>query len=421
MASTIEHPQRTAMSQWLLLALIVSLGLMKPAVAYPIVWTDAIFLVLVAVLAVEMLVGRTRLKWRGAYGLLLLYVLSFTPSLLASPDPGQSAFKLATQLYLVALAIVTAEIVGSEQAMRRAALAWLAATGIVSVVAVLSLAAFAWSPDGALYQFSRFQQGTLPPGDYPRLSLTFFNANMLCNYLTVSVGLLLVAERRGWLSRRSSVLLGAGTAIAALSSISPGLGGIALLLGLWWWATRRGSPSIARLGLAGGVAVAALFVVATAVTPILHPTAPFLIVIPGTETVLAPSARYLTWSAAVAEFLRHPLVGHGIGIGAVDARYTNPAGELHSLTDAHNMFLNIAAQCGLIGLLGLAALIAWALRLTLPWRVEADPSNGLRIGLGLSFAGAFVYQGLAGSFEDSRHLWVLIGLMIAAGQPRGWK
>jgi len=41
-------------------------------------------------------------------------------------------------------------------------------------------------------------------------------------------------------------------------------------------------------------------------------------------------------------------------------------------------------------------------------------ANIILTGLGLAFCSAFVYQGLTGSFEDARHLWVLIGLVPAA-------
>jgi O-antigen ligase len=151
-----------------------------------------------------------------------------------------------------------------------------------------------------------------------------------------------------------------------------------------------------------------------AVTPIVHPTAPFLIEIPGTGIVLAPAGRYLTWSAAAAEFARHPLIGHGIGIDAVDVRYFSPSLEMQSLSDAHNALLNVAAQCGAIGVAGLLFLIVFAARLSLPWRpAEARPAS---IGLGLIFLNGFVYQGLGGSFEDARHLWVLLGLLIAAAR-----
>jgi hypothetical protein len=39
-----------------------------------------------------------------------------------------------------------------------------------------------------------------------------------------------------------------------------------------------------------------------------------------------------------------------------------------------------------------------------------DEKSYLRIGFGLAFIGAFMYQGLNGSFEDARQIWVLIGL-----------
>jgi hypothetical protein len=78
------------------------------------------------------------------------------------------------------------------------------------------------------------------------------------------------------------------------------------------------------------------------------------------------------------------------------------------------MLLNIAAQAGLVGLVGLAVVIALAVRLT--GRIELDQRCGtaMRVGLGLTFLNGFVYQGLGGSFEDSRHLWVLLGLLLAA-------
>jgi putative inorganic carbon (hco3(-)) transporter len=44
------------------------------------------------------------------------------------------------------------------------------------------------------------------------------------------------------------------------------------------------------------------------------------------------------------------------------------------------------------------------------------------VALGIAFLGAFAYQGLGGSFEDARHLWLLFGLLIASRrlepQPR---
>src|SRR5206468_13074350 len=98
-----------------------------------------------------------------------------------------------------------------------------------------------------------------------------------------------------------------------------GLGGVALLVGLWPWITGQRSVLVRRIALAAGIGAAAAFVVALAVTPILHPTAPFLIHLPG-GLVLAPSGRLLCWSGAVGEFASHPWIGHGIGVSAVYVR-----------------------------------------------------------------------------------------------------
>jgi O-antigen ligase len=399
--------QRLPPSGGVLLALVTVLPLMKPPVRYPVILADLVFLLVVAALAIEFQKGRRSLP--KPLAVLTIYVLSLMPSELTSPDRALSAFKLLTAIYLVGLTATTMLLVDNMSILRRLTLTWLATTVVLGVLCLASLVAFAIDADGILYRYSAFHFGTLPPGNYPRLALTFFNANMACNYLTVSLGLLMLAWHQNWLRRAHALLLLAAILVAALSTISPGLGGIALLLGIWGWLA-FGS----RVALALGVLAALAFIAALAFTPIIHPTAPFLIEVPLTNIVLAPSGRFLTWSAAIAEFFRYPLLGHGIGIDAVDVRYMDPSGNLQELTDAHNLFLSIAAQTGIVGLAGLAALIAWATRLTFSSRAGGSAST--RLILGLTFLDAFVYQGLGGSFEDTRHLWVLLGLLAAAGQ-----
>jgi len=187
-----------------------------------------------------------------------------------------------------------------------------------------------------------------------------------------------------------------------------------MLAGAWLWTRRPDAPKLRAAGLAVGIAVALLFLVAAAVTPINHSTAPFVIGVPGTDLVVAPSGRFLAWAAAAAEFARHPLIGHGIGIHAVNVQFHAPAGNLQTLADAHNMFLNIAAQAGVIGLAGLALLIACIVRLGSPWGALPAGLHMVRLCLSLTLLTALVYQGLSGSFEDARHLWVLLGLLLAA-------
>ena len=405
---------RDFISQRLLAMLILSLPLMKPAIFYPVVLPDLVFVALLLAIAFETLAGKRRLEWRREYWVLAIYVGCFVPSLLATPDIGQSVFKIFTQVYLAALALVIAMLIRDQAQLRRAVLAWLMATAAVATISMASLAIFPFAPGNALVDYARFHFGTLQPGPYPRLSSTFLNANMACNYLNVSAALVLAARACGWLSRPVSLLFFAGIVIAALATISAGLGGVALIAGVWLWLRLRDQrPTAARLALAAAIAVATAFVIALAVTPILHPTAAFVVIVPGTDLVIAPSARWMLWSASLAEFAGHPLIGHGIGIDATSIRYLDPSGNLQIQTDAHNVFLNLAAQTGLIGLIGLGALIFYAVDLTRPWRLDGRAAL-VRVALGLSFLGGFVYQGLGGSFEDTRHLWVVLGLLIAA-------
>ena len=389
------------LSEWLLLALVVLVPLMKPAIAYPVIFADFVFLLLVAVLGVEIVLRRRRLDWDTSFAVLLLYVLSLAPSLLATPSLGRSLFKLSTEAYLVGLAAVMILVARDETIVKRVVLAWLAATAALIGLAVVALTAFLIAPEGAIYAYSRFHFGTLPPGQYPRLALSFFNANMACNYLTVSLGLLFVAWRQAWLVPKQAWALLAGILVAAATTISPGLGAISLALGTGAWLLTR-----ARSSLVAGTIAAIGFLFAASFTPIIHPTAPFVLGIAG--FTLAPSGRFLTWSAAFGEFLRHPIVGHGIGIDAVSVAYRDPSGNLQQLGDAHNMILNIAAQTGLIGLAGLAAVLFHAVQ-----RMCASP---VAFGIGSTLLIAFLYHGLTGSFEDTRHLWLLFGLLVAAAR-----
>jgi O-antigen ligase len=399
--------QRLLPGDWLLLALIALLPLMKPAVRYPVIFADLVFVLLLIAVAVEVAAGRRTLRWHPLFAILAIYVLALAPSMLASANPGRSAFKMATELYLAGLSAVTVVVVRSEAMLRHVTITWLAASAALAILCLASLAAFAISPASALYQYSVFYFGTLPPGHYPRMALSFFDANMACNYLTVALGLLLLAWQQKWLSRTLALLLLAGILIAALPTISPGLGGVALALGTAAWLLMR-----SRLAIGTAVAGALAFIVALAVTPILHPTAPFLIHVPGTRLILAPAGRLLTWSSAFDEFLRHPWLGHGIGLDAAFVRYRDPSGNLQELTDAHNVFLNIAAQAGVVGLAGLAALIAYAVRLTFSRAIGGSPK--VRLVLGLTLLNALVYQGLGVGIEDTRHIWVLLGLLAAA-------
>lgn len=238
---------------------------------------------------------------------------------------------------------------------------------------------------------------------------------MASNYLTVSLMLLLVARRLGWIGVRLSFWLLGGVLLCAVSTISPGLGGFVMAIGTWVWILKHERrPIMAKAFLTGGLLVGLLFVLAMAVTLIPHPTAPFPIHVPLIDIELAPAGRLIIWIDAVRNFLADPLLGRGIGADAVDVRYQNPSGYLQTLTDAHNMFLNVAVQTGVVGLAALTAIVVFVWRHSFSVRLLHEEQTTAVVGLGIAFLIAFAYEGLGGSFEDARHHWVLFGLFLGA-------
>jgi O-antigen ligase len=311
--------------------------------------------------------------------------------------------------------VIAAALIENLEDLRAVFRTWLAASGIVAAIAVLTVLLFAAGVEQPLGGYALHEFGTLPPGDYRRVESTFVMPAMLCNYLTVSLMILLLSWHLAWLRVTTCWVLLAMMLVTALFCLTPGLGGVFLAAGVWVWLLRRGK-STSGLALSIGAVAAVAFLLAAAVTPIIHPTAPFLIALPWTEQELAPAVRMMTWIDAAQQFARRPLLGGGIGADAVAVRYVSPSGINHFVTDAHNVFLNIAAQCGLVGLTAIIVLVAYVVRRTAPLRI--DQHRLIQTGLGLAWLNAFVYQGLTGSYEDARHLWVLLGLLLAAGKVR---
>lgn len=255
--------------------------------------------------------------------------------------------------------------------------------------------------------------GTLPPGPYPRLELTFGYPAMLLNYLGTALALLLIGERLGWYGTRLT-LVGAGAiAVTAFFALTPGFGGFLFIVGLWaWYSMRDSSPLVARAALVIACTAPVVAVMLASVTPIMHPTAPFLVEIPGLPP-LAPSVRLLAWMEAAHNFLQSPIIGRGIGLETVDVHYEASGCSTGCVTDAHNTFLNVAVQTGIIGLAALAAIIWFVLRHSRarPPRSSADV---ILFGLSAAWLSGLAVQGLVGSFEDARHLWIVLGLILSA-------
>ncbi len=378
-----------------------------------VIAADLVYAAVLALLSVA-LAGGLRPRWDRSFLPLAAWLAAMGLSALLSTEPRRSAFKLATEIYLISIPVLVVQLVRGEAALRRLLQAWVIAAAAVAALGLAALALFFLAPDHWLLAYLLNPKGTLPPGPYPRFNLSFTHPAMLGLYMSVSILILLGGARAGWVPRRIAWPLLAAMLLAAAFSMTPGLGGLLLGLGLWGWLTRRsGRPRFAFALLGAGVAAAIMLLGAATFTPYLHPTAPFLIHLPGLGT-LAPSARLMFWIDAVRTFLAHPLTGQGLGTDPVSVLYQNPSGGRAVWHDAHQIWLSVAAQTGVVGLLAFGWLTVHVVRrlAARPW--PAEGAGAVRTALAIAWLQAWLWQGLVGSFEDARCLWLLLGLTIAA-------
>ncbi len=410
--------------------LIFSLGFMQPLVQLAgqrLAPTDLLFPAVVILWLLAVLFGQLRFKWHKFYLVLGAYLAAMLVSAMFSVDPRTSFIKLIGETYLIGLAVLAFNLVDDEKDLRPVFYAWLCGAAFPVVIAFLTLIFFYLQPGHPLLEYTTYHYGAVPVGNYPRLSSTFISASMFCNYLNVCLMILFIARECRWIGKTLFYIFLTAILICSIFTISAGLGGIFLSIGIWTWALLRDKKPLtallSHLALAGGIAIAVLFLALNLFA--LQNTGgetTYLYKVPGTNTELQPSSRMLVWSDAVKTFSEDPLTGKGLGQAVSHVVYRNTDGSHSLLTDAHNIFLSVAAQCGLVGLVTILALAGYILWMGIKGskgsREKAlgqNTNSFILPGLGLAFLSAFVYQGLTGSFEDARHLWVLIGIIAAVG------
>jgi O-antigen ligase len=298
--------------------------------------------------------------------------------------------KLLLELYVLTICAVTYNIVRTPRMLRKVLIAWVLGSAITAVASMIGVILFYSGVHNEMNPLIR-GFGSLPPGNYARFSGLFLNFNMACNYLSIGLLIVLAIRRLRWLRTPLSWLLVVMIAVSAILTVSPGLGGLVLGFCLWLWADwREKRPFRAKLALFGGCAGATAMCIATMISPTQ-------IAQEGIGTAISrhhlqPSSRLLCWEAAVSTLREYPLLGEGTGLGMQCPPYLRADGTVEYLLDAHNLYLLIRAG-------------GWSL---------ASIYDVIVTTLAIAFAQGFLYQGLSGSFEHTRHLWVLAGLLMAA-------
>jgi O-antigen ligase len=411
------------LDEWLYLVLVALLPIMQPFngtfLGHFVYVADFVFVAAASAWLIAVAARRAEIRRSWFYLPLALYFGALIASALTSVDPRLSGIKLVGEAYLIGLAVLTFNLVSSLPCMRRAAKAWLAGTAITVMASMVGIGLYSAGVRDHGINWALAGYGSLPPGNYPRIRGLFLNMNMACNYLCVSFYLALIARSLGWLDPLRFRLLAIGIWISSVFTFSPGLGGLSLGTGLWIWLSHRGTDRrrTGQVALVIGIVSALLFLVATAISPISRGQSGLFLPVLGRW--IQPSPRLLCWQTALDTFMRHPILGLGVGTDVSSADYLAASGVMQHLTDAHNIWLSVAGQEGIVGLaalIGIVLFLGKGLKSSHGvWATDAV----IRVGLAIAFVDAFLYQGLAGSYEDTRHLWVLMGLLAAANAGLG--
>jgi len=345
-------------------------------------WSDALFALATAAWAAGLLASRRLPRLRLVHAGLLLYLGWVAESLLAaSPRPAAGPAKLLGVAMLVALFVVTSDMMG-RPGMPAAVGRTLAATSVLTALA--AAAGVLLSSLGTITPLVG-TCGDLLPGPLSRAQAGFPHPNLLASWCVFASGAL--AREDAGLSRTGRRVAQAALATTVVLTASRAILAFALAAAL----RHATTPSRRRAawGLAAVLVLAMLALTAFNLT--FYPLRPWDVrVLPG------PSARLEAVTTSMETLAAHPLLGTGPG--------TSPGRRGEEPFDAHLTPLNVAATMGLPALAGLA------LAVTSIWRARARPTDlatwGMLAGLGL--------DGLGQDVEDFRHVWVALGLADAS-------
>lgn len=404
---------------FLMLLIVFSLAFVFPFFnisGQRIPFTDFLFLPVFLCFLIGAAKKKFELKFHIFFALAAFYLFSIFISVVFSLNPKDSFIKFLGEIYLVLLAFVTFNFVGNIERAKKLTLAWLAGTIFVLLICLLTIFLFYTGFNNSLAGYFLNHYGTVPVGNYPRLKATFFHSNMLCNYLSVSLMLAFAANKTGWLNPSFCKVLIGLILIFSFFTFSPGLGGIALGLGIFYWLIFKSAARIflSKSSLLSGAAISLVFFCLLFFAMQKHPTAPFVYQIPFIEKEFYPSSRVMVWTAALKTFQNNYWNGVGLDQDVCHVRYLNPSGVMEDLRDGHNTILNVSAQTGILGLISILTIIFFFLGKIFNFKDMNSKSGVFYNCCGIAILSAFIYQGLSGSFEETRHLWVLFGIFLSA-------
>lgn len=413
----------------LYLGALVVLPVQRPPLlpgGLPVQLSDALFLAAYAVWGWRWIRGRARLAPDRTLIAAAVFLGALGLSLFGAAGMRSGLVKLPAYAALVLFPALSVRVLTDEARLVWAVRALLAGGALAVAVGLATLVAFFVDRDG-VGKMLMCGYGALHAGAVPRMCAPFLLPNLFINYLAVVVAIAIGgAELLG--RRAVAIALLAACAIVAALTLSAGMGGFAVAMAAAIVGRRRlagrprGAVNVALI--AGAVLAAAAFALASIASPV--PRGEGHLPFGSRELRLWDAPRPSIWAGAWNTIRRHPILGIGYGARVArtsDVRAFVPADKIPFLQgpvepadlEAHNVWLNVAGQAGIVGLAAFVALLLALLGGF--WDLAPPPGTalpGLAVGLWAAILGAFAYHGLFGAFEEARHVWALLGLCAAA-------
>ena len=391
---------RRGPAAWVFLLYIVSVAIMRPAfpiASRDVVPSDAIFLLVLVAIALSPRIELASWQWHRWHAALAAYVIACAIAALMSTDRRDSLIKIAAVGYLTTVGFLASQYARDAVWRRRMIAAFLTGALVTVAGAAIGAALFYSGRRDNLFLYS---YGSLIPGPYPRPMGLFLNANVMCSFMVAAIIIGYDALRSSPLSAVLRNTFLALCTVTAVMSLSPGIGGLGLAVA-WRARTLFVNPMLRRAAVVAGSLGAIAMLLAATISPTIFLDRP----VADALQHLEPSSRVLAWRGTIETISQHPFFGAGPGQPVTHTAYLSASGGNEMLTDAHNMFLSVMGENGAI------AFAAFMAILLLPLLRKA---TGIAATLQLALICGVIYPSLTGSFEDSRHTWVLLGLLAGA-------